>query len=230
MITNERGWVGEEQPVVRQSSRTLAEVLQGGSVDKRGGWVERGLLTHLGAGGRVGWSGVGELLTSGQSCKSWKPRRWPWSKACLVNHSDFWRKMKYSNREARTTSFHFFLWLFGRAPQLQSTSLGSSTLTRESWTQISGHRAQQKSTKWREKAGSTVCVLFPGVNEQKQSEPILMQSRYFTGTSVVTFDYGGNVTSWSRGNDKNKKQGESPINGLPGQKCFSTRQILHGEV
>lgn len=46
---------------------SLAEVLQGGSMDKkrRGGW-EEGLLTHLGAGGGVRRGGVADVWTAMQ--------------------------------------------------------------------------------------------------------------------------------------------------------------------
>ena len=136
---------------------SLGEVLQGGSVDKRrrGGW-EEGLLTHLGAGGGV----EGGLLTSGQPCKSKKPRRWPRSKVCLVNRGDPWQKMKWSTKAARTTSLHFFPLLLGSVPLCfteWSTWVQSSISTSESWTEITVDRVlaffkaqkiQSRKKKW----------------------------------------------------------------------------------
>lgn len=120
-----------------------AEVLQGAVWIRRGGGWEEGLLTHLGAGGGERRGG---LLTSGQPCKSRKPRRWPSSKLCPVNRGDFWQRMKRSNREAQTTSLHFFLLPFGcgsSAPHgEQFTRVKRSILTREFWSQITVHCAQ----------------------------------------------------------------------------------------
>ena len=89
---------GGREPVVSELSRTQCAVgawrrcCRETSMDKgrRGGvggvGVEEGLLTHLGAGGGVMRA---RLLTSGQPCKSRKPRRWPWSKVSPVNLVNF---------------------------------------------------------------------------------------------------------------------------------------------
>lgn len=86
---------GGGEPVVSEHSRTQRAVEAWLRCCREAAWTRRrwegGLLTHLGVDGRVRRGG---LLTSGQPCKSRKPRRWPWSKVCLVNRGDFWQKMK----------------------------------------------------------------------------------------------------------------------------------------
>lgn len=127
--------VREEEPVVRESSRTQ--------------WLrccrEAAWISGVGGEGTADafrswwWGGLGGMLTSGQPCKSRKPRRWPWSKVCLVNRGGFWQKMKWSNREAQTTSFRFFLSLFGSAPRCFTDS-GPLHWRAASWQGSFGHR------------------------------------------------------------------------------------------
>lgn len=112
-----------------------------------------------GMGGRTAdafrsrWRGGGcGLLTSGQPCKSRKPRRWPWSKVCLVKRGDFWQTIKGSNETTRLHFFHSLCFtesspLKWRAASWQG-SLGNSEFCLQCTALSYSIVFKKESTKW----------------------------------------------------------------------------------